>query len=134
MARKSTSSTVTGGVRIEGLSKLAKELESVGVNIDDLGQAFGQIAREAADEMRKHIPRRSGNLANTIKPGRSKNRAVVSVGSKRVPYAAPINYGWPKRNIAPAGFIEATDEAMRDRAVSTIEQAIKKLLAQKGLS
>lgn len=133
MAKKSTG-LVSGGVRIEGLSKLTKELKDVGVDMDDLDQAFSQIAREAAEEMRKHVPRRSGNLAATIKPGRSKNRAVVSVGSKRAPYAAPINYGWPKRNIQPAGFIEATDEAMQDRAVSTIEAAIKKLLAQKGLS
>lgn len=133
MARNSTG-VVSGGVRIEGLAKLTKEMKDVGIDINDLHQAFGQIARDAAEEMRRHVPQRSGNLARTIKPGRTKNRAVVSIGSKRVVYAAPINYGWPKRNIKPAGFIEATDAAMQDRAVSTIEAAIKRLLAQKGLS
>ncbi len=31
--------------------------------------------------------------------------AVIRAGRKAVPYAGPINYGWPKRHIRPRLFV-----------------------------
>lgn len=123
-----------GGVRVDGLRELVRDLERVGVEVADLKDAFGQIATRAANLAASFAPRRSGKLAASIRGNRAKNYAAVSAGSARVPYAGPINYGWPKRHIKASGFMQRADDAMRPTVVADLDAAIGRLLAQRGLS
>ncbi len=120
-------------VEIAGLNRLVRDLQAIGVDVDDLKDAFQAVATEAADVIRSGVPVRSGRLAASIRPNRSKNKAVVAAGRGAVPYAAPINYGWPRRNIAGAFFMQRAD-AFTDRWVEMITQGIEEAIERRGLS
>lgn len=121
-------------VKVEGLRQKVRDLEAMGVEVDDLKGAFGAIAKEAAVVTRGFIPTLTGTLAGTARGNRAKSKAVVTVGRASVPYAGAINYGWPARNIEPAGFFEKTDKAMEPVAEKRIEQELDKLITKKGLT
>ena len=123
----------TGGVRVEGLNRLVRDLQSLGLEIEDLKEAFGDIAAEGASLASSFAPKRSGNLAATVRGNRAKNKAVVSAGRARVKYAGAINYGWPARGIAPALFMQKADEAMRPKALRALDDALEKKIRDKGL-
>jgi len=122
-----------GGVRVEGLNRLVRDLQALGLEVDDLKDAFGEIAAAGADLAAGFAPRRTGALAASVRGNRAKAKAVVSSGKTRVPYAGPINYGWPRRNIRPALFMQRADEAMRPRALAELDEAIARKIRERGL-
>ncbi|MGL5928601.1 MAG: hypothetical protein ACRCY8_06675 [Dermatophilaceae bacterium] len=122
-----------GGVRIDGLNRVVRDLQSLGVEVDDLKTVFGKIADAAADRAAAAAPRKSGRLAASIRGNRAKNKAVVTAGRARVPYAGAINYGWRKRGIEPAEFMQESDRQMRQVAPRMLEQGIDKIIKGKGL-
>lgn len=124
---------ITGGVRIEGLNRIIRDLQQLGLEIDDLKEVFGKIAAEGARLASSFAPVRTGALAASIRGSRAKNKAVIMAGRARVPYAAPINYGWPRRNIRGAEFMQRADEAMRPRALEALETAIAQKIRERGL-
>lgn len=125
----------TIGFRVEGLSKLGRDLQALGLDVDDLKDGFSKIAAEGAKLAAGFAPKRSGRLAATIRGNRAKSKAVVMAGRGRgVPYAGAINYGWPRRGIAPAGFMQQADAAMRPRALQELESAINDSIRRRGLA
>lgn len=121
-------------VKVDGLKELVRDLEKTGVQVADLKAAFGGIAQEARSLAAGFAPRRSGKLAASIRASAAKNYATVSAGGSKVPYAAPINYGWPKRNITGAGFMQKADAAIRPHVLRDLVTAVDKLLREKNLS
>lgn len=124
---------MASGVRVEGLNKLIRDLVALGVEVDDLKDAFSAISREASDAASSFAPKRTGRLAGTIRGNRAKNKAVVSAGRASVRYAGAINYGWPKRNIPASSFMQKADEAMRERTLVLIEQGLDEAIRRRGL-
>lgn len=124
---------VNGGVRIQGLNRMVRDLQALGLDVEDLKDAFAPIAAEGARLAAGFAPNRTGRLAASIRGNRAKAKAVVTAGRARVPYAGPINYGWRKRGIAPAMFMQKADEAMRPRALAELEQAINRKIRERGL-
>jgi hypothetical protein len=123
-----------GGVRVEGLGRLTRDLEQLGLDVEDLKDAFGSIAAQGARLASSFAPHRTGRLAASIRGNRAKSKAVVTAGRARVPYAGPINYGWPARKIGPALFMQKADDAMRPRALDELEQAITAAIRRRGLA
>lgn len=121
------------GFRVEGLNKLTRDLSALGLDVEDLKGAFAPIAAEGARLAASFAPKRTGALAGSIRGNRAKNKAVVAAGRARVPYAGPINYGWPKRGIAPSGFMQRADEAMRPKALSMLDDAIAARIRARNL-
>jgi phage gpG-like protein len=124
---------VGGGVRVEGLNTLVRDLERLGVEVDDLKAAFGAIAAEGAQKAAQFAPRRTGRLAASVRGNRAKNKAVVTAGKASIAYAVVINYGSPKRHIAASQFMQRADEAMRPIALERIEAAISTAIRKTGL-
>ncbi|HTW15133.1 MAG TPA: hypothetical protein VMF51_08385 [Nocardioides sp.] len=122
------------GFKVEGLDAVLRDLRRLGLDINDLKDAFAKIAAEGAQKVQTRIPRRSGRLAGTARGNRAKSKAVVRVGSAAVPYAGPINYGWPARSIEPAGFMQDVDQDMRPIAVQRLEDDINAKIRQRGLN
>ena len=56
-------------------------------------------------------PQRTGRLAGNIRPAKQAQRARIMAGSSGVPYAGPIHWGWPARNIAENPFISRAAQA-----------------------
>lgn len=121
-------------MRVEGLTQVVRALQALGAEVDDLKAAFATIAGEAAEVIRAATPRRTGRLAGDVRGNRAKSKAVVAAGRSGVPYAGPINYGWPSRHIGPASFMQAADTAYAPtRAVQRLEDEINRQIAAKGL-
>jgi len=93
-------------VEIEGLNKLLRALEQLD---DEAKQSFkdvgGKVGRLVAEQAREEVPVRSGGLKGTIRAANTARGAKVRAGSKRVPYAGPIHFGWRARNIKPNNFL-----------------------------
>lgn len=121
------------GYKVEGLNKLVRDLQTLGVEIDDLKDSFSKLADKGAKVAASFAPRRSGKLAASVRGNRAKNKAVVSAGKARVPYAGPINYGWRKRNIEPSHFMQKADEVLRPEALQLLEQEINRKIRERGL-
>ncbi len=124
---------VAGGVRIEGLNKVVRDLQALGLDVEDLKEAFSSISAEGARLASSFAPKLTGALAASVRGNRAKSKAVVFAGRARVPHAGPINYGWRKRNITPSSFMERADEAMRPKALRALDDAITKKIREKGL-
>lgn len=120
------------GYRVEGLAAVTRGLRAIGLDVDDLKGAFGAIASEGARIAAAAAPRKSGRLAGNVRGNRARSKATVTAGGAAVPYAGPINYGWPKRGIAAAGFMQKADEEMRPRAVQLLEDEINSAIKRRG--
>jgi hypothetical protein len=81
-------------VQVRGARKLTRAMRQAGVELDDLkaaNMAVGGIVLSAANP-----PRRTGRLAASGRVGRARSRARITYSR---PYAPPIHWGWPARNI-----------------------------------
>jgi hypothetical protein len=121
------------GVRVEGLNRTVRALQRYGVEVGDLKETFADIAAEGARLASSFAPKRSGRLAGTVRGNKAKNKAVVAAGKARVPYAGAINYGWPKRGIKPALFMQRADKALAPRAVGMLESGLGRAAERAGL-
>lgn len=123
-----------GGVRVEGLSRLVRDLQEMGVALEDIKEAFARIASVGASTASSFAPVKSGKLAGTIRGNKAKNKAVITAGRARVPYAGAINYGWPSRGIRASGFMQKADERLKPLAPQMLEDEIRRLISERGLS
>jgi hypothetical protein len=89
------------------------KLVQMGIDLKDFKTINRLLAENVAEEARGRVPVVEGTLKGDIRGGGTKTRAYVSVGRKRIPYAGPIHFGWPARNIQPNMFLY---EAMDSRA------------------
>ena len=119
---------------VSGLRETVKKLEEFEVEVDDLKDVMAQIATLATEAAAQHAPSRSGKLRASIRGNRAKGKAVVTAGRATVRYAGAINYGWAKRHIKPAGFMQTADKEIGPKALELYEQGINNLIAKKGLS
>lgn len=124
----------TAGVYIQGLREVTRAMERAGVDVEELKDVMGGIAAEGARVMEGFAPRRSGALKASIRGNRAKGKAVVTMGKARVPYAAPIQWGWKARNIKPARIVERTDDVMEDRVVQRLEEGWAEIAERHSLT
>lgn len=107
------------GVEIKGLRELNKALKQAAEDSQDLSELMhrvGMIVVRAANP-----PRRTGNLANSLRAGRGKTKAVVRAGNNgSIPYGRVMEYGWKARNISPRLFLNKA----REEKANEIERAI----------
>lgn len=121
------------GYKVEGLSRVVRGLRLLGLDVDDLKDAFSKIAKEGADKAAAYAPKRSGRLAGDVRGNRAQSKAVITAGRASLPYAGPINYGWPARNIQPSGFMQKADEEMQPIAIQRLEEEINNKIRERGL-
>lgn len=124
----------TGGFKVSGLTQVVRQLQEIGVEVEDLKAAFSNIAAMGARHASRFAPKRSGRLAGDIRGNRAKSKAVVTAGRKSVPYAGPINYGWASRNIEPSGFMQKADKAVQPFALRRLEAEINLQIRKRGMS
>lgn len=120
-------------IQVSGLNKLILDLKLLGIEVSDMKQVFGEISTKAARYAEEFAPKRSGALAQSIRPSKAKNYAAVRAGTKAVPYAGPINYGWPRRNITASHFMQRASDRIEPEVVPMLKHSIDRLIAQKGL-
>lgn len=89
---------------VEGHKDLARILKRID---KEYAKELKEIHREVAQPILAKVrpPRRSGRLAGTLRAAPTAQQARVALGTKRVPYAGPIHWGWLRRNIQPNKFL-----------------------------
>ena len=111
--------TTTGAtVHVEGLAELSRTMKRAGDDITELKDAHTRAAQIVADRATSLAPKRTGRLAGNVRTSKQVQRARIMAGSQAVPYAGPIHWGWPARNIDANPFIS-------NAAVDTQEQWLK---------
>lgn len=122
------------GFQVEGLAQKVRDLKALGLDVDDLKDAFSKIAARGAALAAGYAPKASGRLAASVRGNRAQSKAVVTVGRSTIPYAGPINYGWPSRGIAASGFMQKADQAMRPIVLDLLEDDINDKIRKRGLN
>jgi len=119
------------GVRVEGLDNLIRTLKRAGKDVSELKEAHARAGAIVAAEAEVIAPRRSGKLAGTIRAARQVRRARVQAGRANVPYAGPIHWGWPARNIEPQPFLSiaarSTESRWVDQYTRDVQAALDKV-------
>jgi hypothetical protein len=97
---------VKPGVEIEGVNRLARALKQADEGLaDELKTAHIGGAELVLAAALPLVPVVSGDLKRTLKASATPRSGRVKAGKKLVPYAAPIHFGWPRRNISPNPFL-----------------------------
>ena len=103
--------TVTSGsgnlkAELKGAAQLRRTLKAAGDDLSDLQEAHSKAAAIVEENALGLVPVDTGFLASTIRSSGTKTAGVVRAGTRAVPYAGPIHFGWPARNIAANPFIQ----------------------------
>ena len=121
----------TDAVRVTGLREFTRYLERVGVHAKDLSGVMHDVGQMIADTAKPLTRPVSGSLAGSIRPAKTKTRAVVRAGSARVPYAAPQHFGWAARNIRPKLYLYAALDARRGEVLARFDEGIRNAIDNK---
>jgi HK97 gp10 family phage protein len=112
-------------IRVEGTRELIKSLRAVNQDLPrELTKLHKELAEPLAEQMRSSAPSRSGQLASSIRAQGGQRYARVAAGKKAVPYAGPIHWGWPARNIEAQPFMATI---LEDRADQTTDHYLELL-------
>ena len=121
-------------IQAEGLRDIAAALADAPARMDkELRQANKRAMEKAVvPHVQRGAPRRSGNLAKSVRGLATAKRAQLAVGTpSKVPYAGPINFGWPARNIRPQEFIYAgiakAEDQILDIYVEELDDVARKI-------
>ena len=120
------------GVRVVGLRKAIRNLEKMGVEAADLKDAFHKIGKMVSSEAHTLAPKLDGTLSSSIRPSKTKNKAVVRAGGARIPYAGVIHYGG-YNNITANPFLTRALERKQNDAVNEMEEALNDLIRRLDL-
>jgi hypothetical protein len=121
-------------IRVTGVGHLTLALLETTAEVSDLSGAFRAIAARYSRLARGFAPAITGKLKGSIRAKSGPLYASVRAGNKDVPYAAVINYGWPKHNIEAQHFLQRADTAIRPVLRAEIDKAIKEIIIRKGLA
>lgn len=116
------------GVRLNGGRELRAGLAAVEGGLSDLKDAHKEAATIAANASADLSPVRSGKLQRTIRASGTKTAGVIRAGTKRVPYAGPIHWGWYKRNIKGSFFLSDGATSSEGRWIRVYEDHLTELV------
>lgn len=95
---------------VDGAKELRRALKQAGLDIQDLKDIHAQVAEMVKDRAIQRAPVRSGALKDSLRSSGTVSGAFVRAGNRRVPYAAPIHWGWRDRGIPANPFIYGAAE------------------------
>lgn len=121
-------------VRVEGLNKLIRTLKKAGADdlLAELKLANQEAARDVENTARPEVPVRTGRLVGSLRSSGTQRAGIVRIGKASVPYAGPIHFGWPKRNIKPQPFLYEALDRRANEIQRLYYERVEKLLEAIG--
>lgn len=116
-------------IQLKGVRQLSRQLKKAGADLDDLKEENKKAADIVKDEATPHAPVRSGRLKKTLRSSGTRQYGVVRLGTKAVPYAGPIHFGWPKRNITAQPFVSQAAKDAEAEWAQIYQNAVDKIIA-----
>lgn len=118
-----------GQLEIEGLRELQKALRGLTEDSrNDMKETHRKAGQIVVDGAIRYVPVRTGALLASLRSAPTQRQGRVRVGSAAVPYAGPIHFGWPARNIRPNPFIYAVLDERRAEVMRLYEERIDQLI------
>lgn len=134
MGNTFTSGGGLGRAEMRGAAQLRRTLKEAGEDLSDLKESNRKAAAIVEEGTVGLVPVDSGQLASTIRSTGTVSAGVVRVGNASVPYAGPIHWGWPKRNIKANTFAADAATLTRPKWEAIYVDAVEKAIARiKGL-
>lgn len=115
-------------VEVKGAKELRKQLKAAGDDLADLKATHKKIAQIVEFDALQLAPVVTGGLVGSIRASGTQTAAIVRAGRKSVPYAGPIHWGWPTRNITAQPFLIDAQEAKYEDWMSEYTQLVDKAL------
>lgn len=122
------------GVRVDGLAAVVRDLQAIGLEVEDLKDAFQTISQLGARAAAAHVRSDSGRLAGDVRGNRAKSKAVITAGRASLPYAGVQNYGWPAHNISPQGFMQKADRELQPISLRLLEREVNRQIRKRGMA
>lgn len=117
-------------VQVEGLKDLRRDLRALDRDaLKQVQRSLKGSAEIVAAQARIDAPKRTGELARSIRAGTSGNRALVR---SRLPYGNPIHWGWPKRNITANPFIDRAADKKANAALERLADDLEDVFRKHG--
>ena len=118
-----------GQLEIDGLRQVQKAMRSFSDDSrNDMKETHRRAGQIVVDGAARYVPVRSGALLASLKSAPTQRQGRVRVGSAAVPYAGPIHFGWPARNIKPNPFIYEVLDGRRQEVYALYSQRISELI------
>lgn len=116
-------------VNLDDVRALRRSLSEVRRELpEEMTAIHRDIAEPVAEAAKARAPKRTGRLRDSIKPQFTKTTARVRMGGAKVPYAGPVHYGWPARNIEANPFLVAAYEDRKPQILREYADRIEALL------
>lgn len=115
---------------IEGARELRRQLRKASGDLGDLRNLHAEVGRIVEPVAKGKVPVRSGALRASLRSSGTTTAAIVRAGYARVPYARPIHWGWPARNIRPNPFAWDAIKATQPRWMLAYKRAVDGVLSR----
>lgn len=115
-------------VEVKGAKELRKQLKAAGDDLADLKATHKKIAQIVEFDALQLAPVVTGGLVGSIRASGTQTAAIVRAGRSTVPYAGPIHWGWPARNITAQPFLVDAQEAKYEDWMGEYTQMVDKAL------
>lgn len=117
-------------VEVVGEKELRRAFREIGdkTSARQLKEAHKAAAEIVAKQARYEVPKRSGALGATIRAAGLQASAVVRAGTAKVPYAAPIHFGWARHHISPQPFLYKAADRRISEVVDEYERQIESII------
>lgn len=122
--------TAKAGIEVRGSKELRRTMKRAGEDLSELKDAHMGAARMVVGLALPNAPRRTGRLAASVRPGASNTAATIRAGGARLPYAAAIHWGWPRRGISAQPWLSQTAQQSEPAWVPIYTRAVDKILAR----
>jgi hypothetical protein len=116
---------------VVGQRRFVQTMRKAGADMDDLKEVNREAAQIALPAVRNLVPRgKTGRLAGSLRVGATKRAGVIRAGRKAVPYAGPVNYGWPAHHLKPRLFVNTGVASSESQWQQVYKDFIEKTMKQ----
>ncbi len=121
-------------VQVDGAKQLRKQAKAAEVDLSLMKETHREIANQIAGWSRPLAPTLTGRLVSTTRAAGSNTASTVRAGSKAVPYANPIHWGWKKRGIEANPWLLEAARDSEPQWWQTYTRAVEQILSKiKGM-
>jgi HK97 gp10 family phage protein len=118
-----------GQQQVQGARELEQSAHAAADSLGDMASAHSKAGAYITQVARSRAPVASGRLAGSIRAEHSATEVTVTAGGPGVPYAGPIHWGWPARNISAQPFLVDAMEATETSVVNIYGDDIERTVA-----
>ncbi|WP_033493516.1 hypothetical protein [Bifidobacterium biavatii] len=116
---------------VVGQKRFVQTMRKAGADMTELKGVNRQAADIALPAVKALVPKgKSGKLARSVRAGATKRAGVIRAGKSTVPYAGPLNYGWPGHHIEPMLFVNTGVARSEPAWQRPYKEFIEKTLSQ----